>query len=448
MKRFFTILFLLVFSTALFAREFYSLCEKEAHIQIRRGKEVYFLNARRIIKNSVTVTKEDTILIPEIDYKIDYEGGEIEFFENLSPGSQLEIRFKVFPQELLHSLYKYKNFGRIKRKKHKPVQMAEFSKKKDTFSSSELMISGSKSFSVSLGNKQDLNLDQSLSLQIDGKLSRKISVQAKLSDNNSPIAPEGTSKKVSELDKMFIKVYSGEYSILFGDFFIKKNDTYFANYDYKLEGVEFQSNIAYKPQVAATISNGDFMSYSFYGTEGIQGAYYLPGKNSSRVKVLSGTEKIYLDGKLMSRGNDYLINYNEGSITFKDKYIITENSYIIADYEYSSDDFKSNLYYGSGKLPFAGIDSKIFFSILTNNDDKNNPLNFSFSDQDKEILKQAGDDPILARKPGIDSVEVGEGNYVKVDSFFQYVALILREITLLIFLCRRGTRFIYKIRLL
>ncbi|MEA2103045.1 MAG: hypothetical protein U9P79_00150 [Candidatus Cloacimonadota bacterium] len=422
-------LFIILTISPAYAKEFYSLLERSERIIILDEQQIYPLYAKvgisdttnRIIKNSELVTFGGNILIPNVDYYLNYSNGKIKFIKKLIIGSSVKISYKIYPAKLLLSYYQYENLGKSGEGKQKKILSRKLSNQPDGLSSSELMITGSKSFAISLGNNQDLQLDQSLFLQIDGKLSKTISVQARLSDNNSPISAEGSSKKISDLDKMFIKVYSKDYSLSFGDFFIRNQDTYFANYDYKLEGVEFESNIRYKPCVAAAISSGDHKNYTFYGTEGIQGPYYLPGKNSSRVKILSGTEKIYLNGQILSRGNDYVINYNEGAINFKIKHVITAESYIIADYEYTAEEFKSNIYFVSGEFPLWNEKSKIFMSVFSNNDDKNNPLNFTLSEQDKEILSSAGDNPLLARKTGVDSVTTGNGNYIKVDSHYEYV---------------------------
>ncbi len=426
MKKLIFLIILLLFFTTLLAEGHFSLLDKKKVIKVSRyqtqfGNENsnYELGFQNIIANSETVIVQNDTIKKDIDYKIFYKEGKIRILKLYPTDTEIIVMFKVFPEDLKYSYLKFKKQTVSGGKDYKPIRVTP--KRSEYSSSSNLFISGSKSFAISVGNQADMDFDQSLYLQIDGELSEKIFIKAQLSDNNSPIAPEGTTKKISELDKMFIKIYSGNYALSFGDFFCKFDDTHFANYEYKLEGVNFQWDGRNNLGASAAISNGDFISHKFYGVEGKQGPYYLPGKNNSYVKILSGTEKIYLNGKLLSRGDDYTIDYNEGSLTFKNKNVITENSYIIADYEYSSEDFRSNFYLGSGNFHFFDNNAKLFFKILSNNDDKEKPLNYTFSDSDKEILSQAGDDPTKSRKSGVDSVATGEGNYIRVDSHYEYI---------------------------
>ncbi|MBC8525299.1 MAG: hypothetical protein ISS28_04965 [Candidatus Cloacimonetes bacterium] len=418
MKRILLIIGIILFFTNTFSHEYFSLLDNKKIIRITDNTEYYELDFQNIIANSEIVTVQNDTLQKGINYKIFYKEGRIKILKPYTADTEIIVTFKVFPKKLKYSFSKFKKQVVSGKEEYRPLKETQ---QKPVYSSSNLNISGSKSFAISVGNKEDVDLEQSLYLQIDGELSDKIFIKAQLSDNNSPIAPEGTTKKLSEFDKMFIKVHSGNYSISFGDFFAKFDDTYFANYDYKLEGVNFMWEGAQSFEAAAAVSNGDFMSYKFYGTEGIQGPYYLPGKNSSSTKVLAGTEKIYLNGKLLTRGEDYSIDYNEGSLTFNNNIIITEDSYIIADYEYSAEDYRSNIYLSSGYFSFLDANAQISFKVLSNNDDKNKPLNFSFSKDDKEILANAGDDPKKARKNGADTVAIGEGNYTLVDSYYVYV---------------------------
>lgn len=414
----FFLLIIFCLCNTLHAEEF-SILDKTSIFAIEIEKTHYELGYDHIITDSEEVSYQDSILSKGKDYSIDYVLGVVSFLKVLKPEEKVKIAYKVFPKSLLYSFQQYTPQDNILQPGSKEKQSSSQKQKYDT--STNLNISGSKSFSLSLGNKQDMDLDQSLYLQVDGELSKNVFIKAQLSDNTTPISTEGTTKKLSEFDKMFIKVYSGNYSLQFGDFFARFDDTYYANYDYKLEGVTFQWNGPQKVNGSAAVSNGDFKSYSFYGTEGIQGPYYLPGKNSSNVRVLSGTEKIYLNGTLLNRGEDYFIDYNEGSITFQNNNIITEESYIIADYEYTAEEYRSNFYLGSGNIALLDEAVNISVKILSNNDDKENPLNFSLTEEEKDILKNAGNDPDKARISGVDSLAVGQGNYILADSHYVYV---------------------------
>ena len=414
----FSLLILVCLCSRLQAEEF-SILDKTSIITIELEKTQYKLGYDHIITGSEEVSYQDSVLTKGADYSIDHIRGIISFVKELAPNSRVKITFKVFPKSLLYSFQQFTQQDNILETGSKKKKTSTPKQKYDA--STNLNISGSKSFALSLGNQQDMDLDQSLYLQVDGELSRNVFIKAQLSDNTTPISTEGTTKKLSEFDKMFIKVYSGNYSLQFGDFFARFDDTYYANYDYKLEGVTFQWNGPQKINGSAAVSNGDFKSYSFYGTEGIQGPYFLPGRNSSNVRVLSGTEKIYLNGTLLTRGEDYFIDYNEGSITFQNNNIITKESYIIADYEYTAEEYRSNFYLGSGSVGLFDKAVDISLKILSNNDDKDNPLNFTLTDEEREILKNAGNDPDKARISGVDSVAVGQGNYILEESHYVYV---------------------------
>src|SRR5690606_20719157 len=100
----------------------------------------------------------------------------------------------------------------------------------------------------------------------------------------------------------------------FGDYQVQKRYGEFGFIDRKLQGLlgEFsiKSNTApgeipdeYNGYVSLAGSRGKFNTNYFNGIEGVQGPYRLSGINNERdIIVIAGTEKVFLDGIEMKRG--------------------------------------------------------------------------------------------------------------------------------------------------
>jgi hypothetical protein len=79
--------------------------------------------------------------------------------------------------------------------------------------------------------------------------------------------------------------------------------------------------------VAVAGSRGKFNTNNFNGTDGVQGPYGLTGLSGEKdIIILAGTERIFVDGIEMIRGenNDYIIEYSNATITFTPKRLITK----------------------------------------------------------------------------------------------------------------------------
>ncbi len=277
----------------------------------------------------------------------------------------------------------------------------------------------------SVGTTKDFSLTSGLRLQLSGRLSKDIEVVAALTDESTPIQPEGNTATLDELDKVFIQVKHPNVTGTFGDYQLQKQSGEFGLIDRKLQGLLGEFNYeGQKGYIAVASSKGKFTTNKFNGSDGVQGPYQLYGANNERnIIIIAGTEKVYIDGVDVKRGerNDYIIDYANAQITFTPNRLITAASRITIDFEYTDRQY-SRTFFG------AGIESKIFnnklginFQYMREGDDETAPIDISLSDSDKTILAAAGNDRFKATKSGVtlappDSQGVIRGLYQKIDT--------------------------------
>lgn len=296
----------------------------------------------------------------------------------------------------------------------------------DIFRDTNLRKSGSFVRGITVGSNRDLTLNSGFRMQMDGNLTDDVEVSAVLTDENIPIQPEGNTQTLSELDKVFVQLRSEHYRLTLGDYNLTIDGTRYSNYSRKLQGIELATSYdKFGGYVSFANSKGKYFSNTFNGIDGNQGPYRLRGKNNEKfIIVLAGSERVYHNGILLTRGesNDYIIDYSSGEITFTQKILITAASRITADYEYSdrlfARDFISSGFNGS--ILSNSLTTKI--SFVREADNKNAPIDFILSDSDKLSLKSAGNQPEKAIRSGIDSVGVDKvtgktlGSYSKRDT--------------------------------
>jgi len=291
---------------------------------------------------------------------------------------------------------------------------------------SELQKNGYIGRGFTVGSNRDLSINSGFRLQLAGKLSDDITVTGALTDENTPIQPEGNTRTIQELDRVYINIAGNGMSATLGDFPLSYGDTEFGRYNRKLSGVlgEAESG-ATRAAVSYATLNGTYHSMQFNGIDGVQGPYRLTGRNGEQpILVLAGTENVYVDGVRMTRGerNDYVIEYANGEITFTPNRLITSYSRITVDYEYAEREYTRSMI-------TADVETGLFDELITvgaryirEADDEDSPIDLDFSDADRGILSAAGDDAQSASRSGVTYVGfdtargAGAGQYLRVDS--------------------------------
>ena len=302
----------------------------------------------------------------------------------------------------------------------------------DDFFGSNLQKSGSIVRGFTIGTNRDLSLNSGFRMQMSGNITNDVQVVAALTDENTPIQPEGTTQTLQEVDKVFVELQGGNFGATLGDFTMSLSGSEFGNVNRKLQGARGEARFQTESlngdlSVAGAVTRGKFTTNQSQGIDGVQGPYRLTGRNGERaIIVIAGTERVYVNGEQMTRGeiNDYVIDYATGEITFTPRRLISKASRIVVDFEYTDRQFSRSLIAATTGAQFFTDKWSLHANIIRESDDQDSPIDVTLSDADKDTLRQAGDDRLKATRSGVEFVEPGRGQYRLVTdstgTYYQY----------------------------
>lgn len=335
-------------------------------------------------------------------------------FEKKHFGDTIMIRYRVLPTTI-HGEFYNKDSIQVYNKPNSPdnpFMISSTLKRDDIFGSSSLKKSGSISRGINVGNAQDLSVNSTMNIQLSGEISQNLNILATLTDDNIPIQPDGTTNKLQEFDQLFIQLYNDDFKLIAGDFWARTPKGYFMTYNKRAQGLTAQYNILNSPENgkmtiygSGAFSRGKFNRQFMDGIEGNQGPYRLRGaENEPFIIVLSGSERVFLNGVELQRGQeyDYIMNYNTAEIIFTTKRPIDKDSRIIVEFQYADQNYARSLI-NAGVLYEKGP-AKTWFNIYSEQDAKNQPVQQDLTPEQRFFISQIGDNLQDAVVNGIDSV--------------------------------------------
>ncbi len=278
---------------------------------------------------------------------------------------------------------------------------------------SAFTMGGSKSLVLRLGEGEDLALEQSLRLQLEGQLGDSTRVEAVLRDDDLPFQPEGNTERLDELDKVFLEIRGPAGRARVGDFVFSAPGRTLTPFERDFQGIqgEWQGSRGAAGLWLAK-SQGLFESLEFSGSEGLQGPYeLLSALRDDGAVVLAGSESVRLNGRLLTRGRerDYVIDYDLGTLSFATLQPISEGDIIRVDFRYSQENWERGAWGASARGRLGGLAVDLLH--FAEEDDPERPLAFGLDAERRAALEAAGDDPALAVTPGV-SAAPGAGRYV------------------------------------
>ena len=374
------------------------------------------------IAPNTEVLKLGGALLDTTSYSIDYPSGQL-IWKKALPKDSLTCYYRVFPLNLAQA-QSNKDIKQLEPDASGQLNSLTYATQSSAdalFEMGNLNKSGSISRGIAFGNNQDLSVNSNLNLELSGRLNDKVSILASVTDDNIPIQPDGNTQQLQDFDQVFIQLYTDNSKLIAGDFQLRRPKSYFMNYFKRAQGgtgsTQFylgpqrvpgeESSRPYKVKLEAggAASKGKFSRNIIQGIEGNQGPYKLTGAdNELFIIVLSGTEKVYIDGQLLTRGqsDDYIIDYNTAELTFTPNQLITKDKRISVEFQYSDRNYARSLFHVGGEISNDKLSVRL--NAYSEQDSKNQPLQQELDDFDREVLRQVGDSLQQAVVRAIDSV--------------------------------------------
>ncbi|MEO0087970.1 MAG: hypothetical protein ABIK50_00055 [candidate division WOR-3 bacterium] len=276
----------------------------------------------------------------------------------------------------------------------------------------DIILEGEKEIKLNYHNKEGINLNQQTNFSLNGNVD-EINFEGFF--NGKENKEEGLS--VKEMDNSYLKMKTKSLSLTWGNQGKEIDFSHFGRLSSQGIGASFfQTNLYETLYFHYLTTPFKYEKIQFYGKDFIQGPYYL--KKDKSIKILPNSERVYLDGKLLKRGNneDYLIDYEFGFISFTNRWIITSRNLIEIDFLYEEEIYEKDNYCLT--LLTTRLPIKTNISYYWEKD--KNKREF-FDKEIKNYLTKIGNDTAKAYINSFRYVGKNKGDYEKEGEIFFYV---------------------------
>lgn len=403
---------------------------RATRIVIAPPQTVYPLPDRFVLAGSDTARVRERVLVRGQEYFLDAAQGEFRLNTELAPGDTVRLTYRALLVPLSGAAGVL--VPRLAPPHPAGTPDTSFARREDSARAASgsappraggtlpgaaappggaaLNLSGNKTVAVDFGNTRDVALRQSLDLHATGRVAPGVDVLAVLSDRNTPVSGEGSTRELRELDKLLLEIRGQGAGATLGDLSVTQERGTFARFTRQLSGVSaYGRSGGFDGGAVLAGVKGVFVSRQFQGIEGVQGPYVLSDDDGrTGIAIVAGSEAVWLDGVRLARGEsaDYSMDHDRGTLTFSARRLISSASRIATDYQVALSAYRRNVSQARGGWSRGAVE--VWGQVYREADARSRPLRADLTDSDRLVLEQAGNDPLRALGNGVGP---GPGDY-------------------------------------
>jgi hypothetical protein len=291
------------------------------------------------------------------------------------------------------------------------VARAPVSSSSAGFTQSALVSKGSISRGVMTGTGRDASIESGLRLEVEGPITDSVHIRASLTDEDTPLMPEGTTQRLDQFDRVFLEFEAPKGRLSLGDLDASLTSGQFSRVTRRVQGVELFAHDVLPAngvvsglgfQSIASTSKGRYSTQELDIEDGVQGPYRLEGNGKERfILVLPGTERVYVDGELLDRGltDDYIIDYTTAEITFMPSRMMGADRRVKVEFQYTTNQFTRRFLASEVNMNVGRRQGSALFTLgitaVTEFDGDSFAREIGFSAEDSLLVSESGDATIF-----------------------------------------------------